>query len=127
MKIGTIFEATNKLGITYKYQLEDINPSCKMREYVLNNLTLDCVTEVELEWFNQRKISVKTYDENAVITGSRIGENVQGSKVLYITYRISKEYARKNELYHRDREIAIIMERASGDESAEQISYALVG
>lgn len=126
MKIGTIFEATDKLGRTYKYQLDSINPSCKMREYVLNNLTLDCVTEVELRWFNQRKISVKTYDENAVITGSRIGENMQGSKVLYIAYRISKEYAKENDLNYRNREIAIIMERALGDESAEQTSYALV-
>lgn len=103
MTIGTIFEATDRLGRTYKYQLDSINPSCKMREYVLNNLTLDCITEVELGWFNQRKISVKTHDTNAVITGSRIGENMQGSKVLYIAYRISKEYAKENDLNYRNR------------------------
>lgn len=58
MKIGTIFKATDKLGRTYKYQLERLNPNNSMREYILNNLTDSTITEVENEWFNQRKIII---------------------------------------------------------------------
>lgn len=59
MEIGTKFEATDKLGKTYTYQLNKVDPANKSREYILTNLTLNCITEVELEWFNQRKIVIK--------------------------------------------------------------------
>lgn len=57
MIIGTIFEATDKLKRTFKYQLNEINSNCKMREYILLNLTNNTIIEVEKEWFNQRKIN----------------------------------------------------------------------
>lgn len=59
MGIGAKFEATDKLGRTYTYELNKIDPDNKSREYILTNLTLNCITEVEQEWFNQRKIVLK--------------------------------------------------------------------
>ena len=58
MTIGTIFKATDKLGRTFKYQLEKLDSNNPMREYILNNLTDGSITEVEKEWFNQRKIII---------------------------------------------------------------------
>ena len=56
MKIGTTFDATNKLGEKYRYTLIALNPAEPMREYILWNETRDHKTEVEAEWFNQREI-----------------------------------------------------------------------
>lgn len=58
MTIGTIFKATDKLGRTFKYQLEKLDSNNPMMEYILNNLTDGSITEVEKEWFNQRKIII---------------------------------------------------------------------
>ena len=58
MTIGTIFKATDKLGRTFKYQLEKLDSNNPMREYILNNLTDGSITEVEKEWFNQRIIII---------------------------------------------------------------------
>jgi hypothetical protein len=56
MQIGTKFTAIDKLGSKYDYELIALDSSNPMREYILNNETNGILTEVEQEWFNQRKI-----------------------------------------------------------------------
>lgn len=58
MQTGTVFMATDRLGRVYKYRLEDIQPQDVSREFRLQNLTTDTETEVEAEWFRQRKIDI---------------------------------------------------------------------
>ena len=58
MKTGTIFTATDKLKTTYKYRLDDIQPNDTSCEFKLWNLTNNTLTEVEAEWFRQRKINI---------------------------------------------------------------------
>jgi len=55
--LGRYFTATDKLGRTYNYRVIGIDLSCKMRMYILWNLTTHEQTEVEREWFNQRTIT----------------------------------------------------------------------
>lgn len=56
---GNIFDATDKLGRTYKYRYEGIDKSREDGFYIhLHNLTNDTDTFVEKEWFKQRKIVI---------------------------------------------------------------------
>lgn len=56
--IGTEFTAEDKLGHKYRYRAMGYNPHDHSREFKLRNLDSDTMTEVEKEWFNQRKITI---------------------------------------------------------------------
>lgn len=56
--IGTEFTAEDKLGQKYRYRVMGYNPHDLSREFKLRNLTTDTMTEVEKEWFHQRKITI---------------------------------------------------------------------
>lgn len=56
--IGTEFMAEDKLGHKYRYRAMGYNPHDHSREFKLRNLDSDTMTEVEKEWFHQRKITI---------------------------------------------------------------------
>lgn len=56
--IGTEFTAKDKLGRVFRYKALGYNPHDLSREFKLRNLDDGTMTEVEREWFNQRKIEI---------------------------------------------------------------------
>ena len=57
--IPKLFKATDKLGKTFTYRFIGIFPSQTGFDYIhLWNETWNEETDVELEWFNQRKIEL---------------------------------------------------------------------
>ena len=57
--IGTEFTAKDKLGQEYHYRAVGFNSNDTSREFKLLNLTNGTLTEVEEEWFHQRKIIIQ--------------------------------------------------------------------
>lgn len=57
MKEGQLFKATDKLNNTYLYKYIGTDTEQTGCSYIhLYNITTESITDVESEWFNQRKI-----------------------------------------------------------------------
>ena len=57
MKEGQLFQSTNKLNDVYLYKYLGTDTEITGCSYIhLFNITTDTNTDVEQEWFNQRKI-----------------------------------------------------------------------
>lgn len=67
---------------------------------------------------------IELEDKNAIIKEVGFKYNHLGSKVLYIEYTISQEYAKEYDLLYLNRVMEIIVDRVEGDESLSKTSFA---
>lgn len=64
IRIGDMFTATDTLRRTFKYQYLGIQDDCCGYDIYLHTENPDSFINVELEWFNQRKIVILEQGDN---------------------------------------------------------------